>query len=187
MRGKNPASINDTELMKKIEKMFIGEQMSVSTIADCLGLTKNQVIGLINNGRRHGYNLPKRPPQFWRMKRLAAKGGHVAPLENLKRKAVQAKSAKVKAAQFRPVAERKDPIDPALRQLYENGLSVKHVYWEEGLCEEGVSLLDLHARGCKYPVGEFMGSHRFCAKPAEDGTSYCAEHLKVMWPKKYGA
>lgn len=177
-------SVNDTELMKKIEKMY-NEHKTMTEIGMELGMTKNQVVGLVNNGRKHGYNFVQRAPNFWKVKRRNQKGIKVDPVEAHRRRQVQEKSDRVKAAQYKPVRKREEPIDAALKSLYETGVLItRTIMPEEFYGVEGVQLLDIPPGGCKYPVDERNGTHYFCAKPSVE-MSYCAEHLKVMWPNKY--
>jgi len=49
---------------------------------------------------------------------------------------------------------------------------------------DGVHLLDLNERDCRFPVAQTELGHYFCAKPRRDTkTRYCAEHHNIVWVK----
>ncbi len=46
----------------------------------------------------------------------------------------------------------------------------------------GATILSLTERMCRWPHGDpKKPGFRFCGKPCADGTSYCAEHLKLAY------
>ncbi len=46
----------------------------------------------------------------------------------------------------------------------------------------GATILSLTERMCRWPHGDpKKPGFRFCGKPAADGTSYCADHLKLAY------
>lgn len=52
----------------------------------------------------------------------------------------------------------------------------------------GVGLMDLRMNDCRYVIGRHEEQHYFCGEPRRDvGTSYCAEHHKIVWVKRVTA
>jgi hypothetical protein len=165
------ASTSDKKLMDKLVE-FYNKKLTMSEIGNELGLNRNQVAGLITNGRRLGYDLPRRQVQF--MRPNPNKGLPLSEIEKYKRRESQIKSDKVKKAQYKHLAK----VDG---YPY---LAIPEIKITE-IPKEGLPLLQIPANGCKFPIGQDKhNSHLFCSKPKAE-SSYCAEHLKVMWPNRY--
>ena len=60
---------------------------------------------------------------------------------------------------------------------------VQHVAVQENYCYgDGVSLVELKERMCRWPIGDPQDSaFKFCGGPSEDGIPYCNHHARVAY------
>jgi len=165
-------SVANPEIMHQIEELY-NRDIVTSEIGFVLGLTKNQVIGLINRGRENGYNFPKRTTNFWISGNNKKKGKRLTALQKHKMSESLKRSNKVKDAQFKRVS------------ILSNGEYLYKAPDIKVIPPEGLQLLEMPSNGCKYPIGQRGETHLFCSKP-KVASCYCLEHLKIMWPKRYG-
>ncbi len=87
------------------------------------------------------------------------------------------KERKVKPKQPAPLANGTPtpaPAQPAPKAPVDNVVEL--------LPGGGATILSLTERMCRWPHGDpKQPGFRFCGKPAVEGTSYCAEHLKMAY------
>jgi len=140
--------------------------MSAGVVAQKLGLTRNQVCGIIDRARIKGETI-RGATHTHRIPRKKV----LTPPGQPKIKPVAVKESKGKAGNVYPIRSlpNKPPSLPAVKLT-----RVKGVLFER-------------MTGCKYAISDHFihrGQHRFCNQKKKDNSSYCEEHHAVVYKKQ---
>jgi hypothetical protein len=157
------ASIYDTKLVHAIKKLY-DSHLPMSAIAAEFGMTKNQIVGIVNSARRHGYSFPLRS----RSKQQNTE------FQKLRKREAKLKTHKLSKAIMQPI-KKKEVQANELKDLYAEAAM------PEVIPPEGLPLLVLSHKACRYSIGEEKGVFLFCAQPNNGRSPYCEKHHKLMY------
>jgi hypothetical protein len=133
-------------------------QLPLSAIASELGATRGAIAGRIQRARRAGdLRFGPRPPGNQHGSNAASD-----------------RQPRLRPSKPKRVVEPAPVVEPLLGLVKIAGQADAPV-----LRETGVSLIELAANGCRYPVNE-SGPIRFCGARCEFGKSWCSRHAAIV-------
>ena len=149
------------EKIAELKRLWL-EGKSTGEIGKIIGMSKNAVVG-----KAHRLGLESRPSPIKR-------GDGVEGVETAAPRAGKAgKGEKAEKAGKAAKTEKTDSEDKA-----GEASSATKKSCAKGAKSEGVTLVDLNMRTCRWPIGDPKDpDFHFCGKEAELGKPYCEEHL----------
>ncbi|WMS44201.1 GcrA family cell cycle regulator [Acuticoccus sp. MNP-M23] len=161
------------ERIEQLRKLW-AEGHSASQIAGTMGgVTRNAVIGKIHRLGLSGRVKTARP---------AARRAAPAPATVSPAAAAAAVRTPKPAAQPRVMAAGAAAVKVVEREVFEPAPVPQHVA-EVVPLRGGITLTDLSASTCRWPIGDPSGDNfSFCGARSEPGDTYCTAHADVAFP-----